>query len=318
LSEGLVLITGVSGFAGRHLAELVTRNSDHVVGVSRSGTPVDGVDCRQLDLTDAAATDRLIDEVAPAKVFHLAAESSVARSWNNRIGVVRHNLESTLNLLEAILRHSRDSRVLVTCSGEEYGPPELLPVDEGHPLRPQNPYAMSKAALDMAAGFYADAYGLQVTRMRAFNHAGPGQSETYVASDFAKQIAHGEASEGEGGLLEVVTGNTDVRRDFTDVRDVVRAYWLALDCAEPGVYNVCSGRSVAVADILAGLAAHTTLEVRARTDPERLRPREVMEIQGSHEKLTYATGWKPEIPLDRTLGDMLDWWRARHRAEVAS
>jgi GDP-4-dehydro-6-deoxy-D-mannose reductase len=207
---------------------------------------------------------------------------------------------------------------LIACSGEEYGEPERLPVAEDHPLRPKNPYAVSKASLDLAAGSYADAYRLRIVRTRAFNHAGPGQSDNYVISNLAGQIAQGEASSEGDGRVEVVTGNADVRRDFTDVRDVVRAYWLALQLAESGAYNVCSGRSVAITEILAALTGHARREVRHRTDPERFRKNDVMDIRGSHDKLTRATGWEPEIPLDQTLHDMLDWWRSRTAAGVAS
>jgi GDP-4-dehydro-6-deoxy-D-mannose reductase len=202
-------------------------------------------------------------------------------------------------------------------AGEEYGEPQWLPVTENHPLSPKNPYAVSKASIDLTAGFYADAYGMHVVRTRAFNHAGPGQSDTYVVSNLARQIAEAELGESDGSV-EVVTGNPSVRRDFTDVRDVVRAYWLALECAEPAVYNVCSGRSVAITDILAGLASYTRLEVRTRADPTRFRRREVTEMQGSHDRLTDVTGWQPEIPLEQTLSDMLDWWRAGTRTEVPS
>jgi GDP-4-dehydro-6-deoxy-D-mannose reductase len=201
--------------------------------------------------------------------------------------------------------------VVVAGSGEQYGPvpEERLPVTEDEPLRPQNPYAVSKAATDLLAGFYADAHGLRVVRTRAFNHAGPAQSEIYVVSAFAKQIAEAERA----GLDELVleTGNLEPRRDFSDVRDVVRAYWLAAERGEPGIFNVCSGVSVRIADILARLAALTELRVEQRTDPSRLRKHEVMDIRGSHERLTAATGWRPEIPIERTLADALDWWRDR-------
>jgi GDP-4-dehydro-6-deoxy-D-mannose reductase len=195
-------------------------------------------------------------------------------------------------------------------------PAERLPVTEREPLRPQNPYATSKAGADLLAGFYADAHRLHVIRTRAFNHAGPGQSDIYAVSSFARQIAVAEA---EGlSAVDVATGNIEVRRDFTDVRDVVRAYWLAAEGCEPGVYNVCAGRATAIADILAGLSSHTELDVRQRTDPGKVRKHEVMEIRGSHELLTGCTGWEPEIPLDDTLRDTLDWWRSRVGAGVGS
>ena len=200
--------------------------------------------------------------------------------------------------------------VVAVGSGETYGPvpEERLPVVESEPLRPQNPYAVSKAAADLLAGFYADAHGLKVVRPRPFNHVGPAQTDAYVVAAFARQIAAAERS-GERRLV-LETGNLQPRRDFTDVRDVVRAYWELAQLGEPGVFNVCSGVSVPVADILARLTALTDLEVEQRTDPSRLRKHEVMDIRGSHDRLTQATGWQPEIALEQTLADTLDWWRA--------
>jgi GDP-4-dehydro-6-deoxy-D-mannose reductase len=207
--------------------------------------------------------------------------------------------------------------VLVVGSGEQYGPvPEDgLPVTEEQPFRPQNPYAVSKCASDLAAGFYADAHGLDVVRARSFNHAGPRQHERYVVASFSRQIALAE-SEGRS-TVTVHTGDTRPSRDFTDVRDVVRAYWLALERAPAGVYNVCSGRSLSVADILAAVARLTDLTVEQVTDPALLRDREVMEIRGSHDTLTTATGWRPQLPIERTLEDTLDWWREELREAVA-
>jgi GDP-4-dehydro-6-deoxy-D-mannose reductase len=207
------------------------------------------------------------------------------------------NLASTYNLLEAVRRHAPEARVVVAGSSEMYGPVPHV-ITESEPPRPQNPYAVSKAAADALAGFFADAHGMQVIRARAFNHAGPGQSDRYVVGALARQIAAGER--------EIVTGDLRPRRDFTDVRDVVRAYVLLAERAEPGAYNVCSGETVAIADILAGLARHADVRVDQRTDPERVRAGEVMEIRGSHEKLTQATGWLPQIALDRTLADTLE------------
>ena len=312
-----VLITGVGGFTGRHLARLCAAAGDEVVGNGRSETAsVEVAAYLRGDLTDAAQAAGVVREAAPDRVFHLAAEASVARSWQDPAGTIEANMSSTLNLLEAVRGHAPQARTLVACSGEQYGPPERLPVDEQHRFGPQNPYAVSKACVDLMTGVYADAFGLHTVRARAFNHAGPGQSDAYVVSSFARQIAQAEA-DGQSAV-EIVTGNLEPRRDFTDVRDVVRAYRLALEHAEPGAYNVCSGRSSVIGDILAALARESPLDVRQRTDPSLLREKEVMEIRGSHDKLSAATGWQPEIPLERTLRDALDWWRERVRAEAAS
>ncbi len=314
-----VLITGATGFAGRHLAKLCAARNAHVVGLGRR--PHDGPATADLneyvtaDLTSPGGTRAAVRAAAPDAVFHLAAEASVASSWKSPEATIRTNLASTLNVLEAVRHDCPEAHVLVACSGEEYGNHDTLPLTEEHNLRPQNPYAVSKAAGDLAAGFYADAYGMHVVRLRAFNHAGPGQSDAYVVSKFARQIAAASGRAGEP--VEIVTGNLHVRRDFTDVRDVVRAYWLALERADPGVYNVCSGRSTEISEILAGLARHAGVELEQTTDPALLREHEVAEIRGSHEKLTAATGWEPEIPLERTLADTVQWWRERAVAGVA-
>jgi GDP-4-dehydro-6-deoxy-D-mannose reductase len=319
-----VLITGATGFAGRHLASLCSaKGNTEITGIGRraaaaAGIPAELSGYHAIDLSEPGQIGQLVGSTSPELIFHLAGEASVATSWGDPANVITYNIRSTLNLLEAVRTLAADARVLVACSGEEYGAPELLPVTEEHPLRPKNPYAVSKASIDIAAGFYADAYGLQIIRTRAFNHAGPGQLDNYVVSNLARQIAEGEAATDGDGFVEVVTGNPEIRRDFTDVRDVVRAYWASLEQAEPGAYNVCSGHSVAITEILEGLARHTQREVRTRADPKIFRKNEVMDIRGSHDKLTKATGWEPEIPLDQTLQEMLDWWRLRTRAGVAS
>jgi len=313
----VILITGVGGFAGRHLAALCAEQGKEVAGVGRSEKPADlpGLSSyERLDLADAEAVRAAIARLHPERVVHLAAEASVARSWEAPGEVIASNVATSLNVLEALRLEAPEALVLVACSGEEYGTPQSLPMNEGHPLAPRNPYAASKAMVDLLAGSYADTHGMRVVRTRAFNHTGPGQSDAYVVSSFARQIAEAEAA-GEG-LAAIATGNLEVRRDFSDVRDVVRAYLLAMEHADPGVFNICSGRETAVSDILSGLAAHSPLEVECRVDPARLRDNEVMEIRGSHERLTDVTGWTPEIDLSETLRDTLDWWRERVAAEA--
>lgn len=317
----MILVTGATGFVGRHLVALCAeRGERRVFGVGRTA-PEDMpglTSYEQLDLLDAAAVRALVARIAPERVFHLAADASVAASWRAPTSVIDNNVRSTLTLLEAIREEAPDATVLVAGSGEEYGPPERLPVDETHPLRPQNPYAASKAMVDLMAGFYADGQRLRVIRTRAFNHVGPGQADEYVVSAFARQIAEAEAARPPDGRAVIETGTLEAKRDFSDVRDVVRAYWLLVERGHPGVFNVASGRATAVSDILRGLAEHSPLDLAQRTDPARLRTGEVMEITGSHERLTDATGWQPEIELSDTLRDTLDWWRERVAGEVAS
>ncbi len=310
-----ILITGTSGFVGRHLVGLGSRSGATMLGLGR--TPIDDAlreqldEFVQVDLLDAVATAAAVRSARPERVFHLAGQASVAAAWSDPRATIAGNLTTTLNLLEAVRLQAPDAGVLVSCSGEAYGPvpDERLPVTELEPLRPQNPYAVSKAAVDLLSGFYADAHGLEIVRARAFNHCGPGQTDAYVVAALASQIAAAEAA-GQAAVT-IATGDLRPRRDFTDVRDVVAAYWLAAAAAAPGAYNVCRGRSTPIADILAMLAAHTTLEIRQQTDPQRERRHEVMDVRGSNDKLVAATGWQPEIPLEQTMSDTLDWWRAR-------
>jgi GDP-4-dehydro-6-deoxy-D-mannose reductase len=259
-------------------------------------------------LLDAAAVAAFVRDLQPRAVFHLAAQASVRRSWEDPGETLRTNLDMTLNLLEAVRREGPGGSVLLVGSGEIYGAPERLPVDEDARLRPQNPYAVSKAACDLLGGQYADAHGMRVVRTRTFNHAGPGQSEEYVVGTLTRQVAEAELAGHDEAVLKV--GNLDAARDFTDVRDVVRAYAAAIDLPA-GPYNVCSGRSVSVRDLVELLGRVASLKVRAEVDPERMRAYDVPEIRGSAKRLQDATDWRPQIPLEQTLADALAAWRER-------
>jgi GDP-4-dehydro-6-deoxy-D-mannose reductase len=278
-----------------------------VAACAAAGDEVIGLSRADADLTDAAAARRVVAEAAPEVVYHLAALASVAASWERPGDVLEVNLTTTLNVLEAVREGAPGARVVLAGSGEVYGPPARLPVDETAPLRPQNPYAASKAAAELLGSMYADAHGLGVIRARAFNHVGPGQSPTYVVASLTRQVAEGLLAEADP--VRVVSGAPDTRRDFTDVRDVVDAYRLLADRAEPGVYNVCSGSAVSVAEILEALGRVTGRAIDHAVDPSLLREHDVMEVRGSHERLTAATGWQPRIPLERTLADTVEWWK---------
>lgn len=262
----------------------------------------------QLDLLDAEATRGAIAAARPGTVFHLAAAASVARSWAAPRDTLLENLATTVNLLEAVRLEAPEAAVVLASSGEVYGRPESLPVAETAPLRPQNPYATSKAACDLLGGQYADAHGLAVVRTRAFNQAGPGQSDEYVVGSLTRQVAEAEIA-GEGEMV-LRTGNVDSRRDFTDVRDVVRAHAAAAALAS-GAYNVCSGSSVSIAELIDVLRACTRVEIHHEVDPARLRPNDVPEIRGSAERLSAETGWAPALPAERTVADALEAWRVR-------
>ena len=209
----------------------------------------------------------------------------------------------TANVLEAVRHEAPRATVISVGSGEEYGPPESVPTTEDAPLRPQNPYAVSKASSGLVARFYADAHGLRVIHARAFNHAGPGQEPVYAIANFARQVAAGLAAGADP--VRVVSGSPDTRRDFTDVRDVVRAYRLLAEHGEPGAYNVCSGVSRSARELIAALAEVAGVAVDHQVDPAKVRAHEVHEIRGSSARLHAATGWTPEIPLEQTLADTL-------------
>ena len=218
----------------------------------------------------------------------------------------------TLNVLEAVRQEAPEASVVAVSSGEVYGPPVALPVEESAPLRPQNPYAVSKAAGDLLAGFYADAHGLRVARPRPFNHSGPGQPPLYALASFARQVAAG--LEAGDDPIRVVTGNPDARRDYTDVRDVVRAYRLLAAADETRPVNVCSGRSASARELIAALALVAGTEIDHVVDQSLVRAHEVMEVRGSAARLHAATGWAPELPLEATLADSVAWWREEIRA----
>ena len=253
-----------------------------------------------------------VRDAEPEAVYHLAARAHVGESWREPEAYLRDNLAMTLHLLQAVQAEAPDAAIVVVGSSELYGPPAALPVDESAPLRPQNPYAVSKANADLLAGFFGDAHGLRIVRARAFNHAGPGQEPIYAIASFARQIAAG--LEAGDDPIRVVTGNPDARRDYTDVRDVVRAYRELADRAEPGIYNVCSGRPASAAELLTALGRVTGVEVDHQVDPKLRRAHEVMEVRGSYQRLHDATGWEPGISLEQTLGDTVEWWREEIRA----
>jgi GDP-4-dehydro-6-deoxy-D-mannose reductase len=295
---GPAFVTGGAGFAGRHLLELLPG----AVAPSRE----------ELELLDADAVRAAVREAAPAVVFHLAALASVGHSWDAPVQTLTENVAVTANLLEAVRREAPEAAFVLVGSGEVYGPPERLPVDESAPLRPQNPYAVSKAACDLLAGQYADAFGLRVVRMRPFNHAGPGQSDDYVIGTLTRQVAEAEAAGRDEAVLR--TGNPESARDFTDVRDVVRAY-VAASGAGAEVFNVASGQAVTVRQLIELVRAAARLPVRHEVEQARVRAHDVPEVRGSAERLRAATRWRPEIPLERTVADALDAWRERLGAE---
>ncbi|CAN5911653.1 GDP-mannose 4,6-dehydratase [soil metagenome] len=301
MSTSRVLVTGASGFVGRHLVEHLDAAGDEVVGIDRAS---DG-----LDITDAAAVAEMVTAIGPTVIYHLAGWADVGASWRAPAEAFRVNAEGTLNVLGAAAKAGVE-RVLAVSSADVYGvvKPDELPLTEDSPLRPASPYAASKVAADFLGLQAWLGRGLPVLRVRAFNHLGPGQTDRFVAPALASRIARAERDGGE--VLRV--GDLSARRDFTDVRDVVRAYRLLVHHGEPGeVYNVCSGVDLAVSEVADQLLARATTPLRLETDPDLLRPVELPVLLGSHDRLTAATGWEPEIPMAQTLTDLLTDWRQR-------
>jgi GDP-4-dehydro-6-deoxy-D-mannose reductase len=264
-----------------------------------------------MDVSDATAVDAKVAEVAPDAIVHLAALSSVATSHRAAEETYRVNFLGTHNVLEAARRHAPNCRLLLVGSGDEYGshPPGSAPLDESAPLRPRSPYARSKACADLLGAVYAQR-GLNVVRARSFNHTGPGQRDSFVASSFARQLAEIEAGRRAPRIL---VGNLESVRDFLDVRDVAEAYALLLESSlPPGAYNVASGRGVSIGEVLKQLLDHSYVQPEIEVAPERLRPAD--HAVGDAGRLRAATGWEPRIPISVTLERLFEDWRQRIHA----
>lgn len=307
------LITGADGFVGRHLAGFLAGQGVEVLGLGLNDPgdlhPWGECPFRVCDVLDRAAVAALVREFRPDYVFHLAAQSSVRRSWEDPWSTYEVALRGQANVLDALREAGLDPVVHIACSAEEYGRVEEkdLPVGEDHPLRPVNPYALSKVVQEHHALFCHRVYRTRVVITRAFNIIGPGQSRDFVASDFAHQIAEIEA-----GLREPVirVGNLDSRRDFSDVRDLVEVFWVLVKEGVPGqAYNVCSGIDRSVREVLDILVSMARTPVTVEVDPGKLRRADVPVLRGDNRKLRELTGWSPRIPLERTLQDLLEWCR---------
>jgi len=286
--------SGPSGAVYRNIAHLGARIALHTA-----------------DLGHYEAARELLAEVRPDLVYHLAAQAAVGRSWDDPKATLVNNVSAQANLLQAIVELGLRPRILIVGSADEYGlvQPEDLPIDEETPLRPMNPYAVSKIAQDYLGYQYHISHGLDIVRVRPFNHIGPRQGLGFVVADFCQQIAVIEA-----GLQEPVlrVGNLSAQRDFSDVRDVVRAYHLALTQGQSGqVYNIGSSRAYAIQEILDRLLSQSRVPVRVEPDPQRMRPSDVPVMVCDNNKLRAHTGWEPSYTLDHSLRDTLAYWRQR-------
>lgn len=317
-----ILITGAAGFVGYHLAHYVNQLGNveilaldrHFQNPQSIALPANlqKIECNLLDRTKLFT---IVRETQPDRIFHLAAQSFVPHSWENPAETFEINITGTLNILEAARPLADHCRIQIAGSSEEYGlvTPENCPITENQPFRPVSPYAVSKIGQDMLGYQYAQSYRMPIIRTRAFNHAGPYQSACFVIPSFARQIARIEA-----GLIEPIirVGELSTIRDFSDVRDIVRGYWLALEKGQPGeVYNLASGHGLTISDVLQKLLSLSDHHITVKTDPQLRRPSDIPQLVGDSTKLQLAAGWSVQIPFMKTLRDTLDFWRAQTDAE---
>ena len=310
------LITGVTGFVGSYLAELLLDKGLEVYGTIRWRSRMDNIESVRdkihfidADIKDAHSMQNVIDESCPDFIFHLAAQSFVLTSWHAPAETLTTNIIGNLNLLEAIRKYGSDPVIQIAGSSEQYGMvyPNEVPIKETNPLRPMSPYGVSKVTQDLLSRQYYMSYGLKVVVTRAFNHSGARRGDVFMTSNFAKQVAQIEK-----GIKEpiIYVGNLTAQRDFTDVRDIVRAYWLAVTRCEYGeVYNICSGKTRTVHSVLDMLLEMSDKNITVKQDPSRMRPSDVEILQGDYSKFKNKTGWKPQISFEKTMKGLLDYWR---------
>ena len=314
-----VLITGITGFAGSHLADHCLERGDvEVHGLIRWRSRTenilhlrDRVALHECDLRDAGSTRDVVESVRPEYIFHLAAQSYVPTSWHAPSESLTTNVLGQLHVFEAVRKLGIPCRIQIAGSSEEYGMvyEDEVPITEENPLRPLSPYGVSKVSQDLLGYQYFMSYQMDIVRTRGFNHTGPRRGPVFVCSDFAKQIVDIERGDREPVMY---VGNLEAMRDFTDVRDTVKGYWLALEKGKAGeVYNICREKSWKIQDILDLLLGMTQAKIEVKLDKTRLRPSDVPILKGDCSKFRNDTGWTPVIPFEQTLEDILDYWRNR-------
>jgi len=313
-----VLITGITGFVGSHLVEFYLEKGYNIFGTCRWRSNLDNINhikdqitLIECDVTDAYAVEKAIKQSEPDIIHHLAAQTFVPASWANPRSTLDINIIGTLNILEGARRAAFNPIIQICGSSEEYGmvKPDEIPIKETNPLRPLSPYGVSKVATDLLSMQYQQSYGLKIVVTRAFNHTGTRRGEVFVCSNFAKQIALIE----RGKQDVVYHGNLDVIRDFTDVNDIVRAYYLSIKnstCIGKQV-NICSGKGYKISEVLDILISYAEVEIKTLFDKSRSRPSDVPVLIGNYDLFKSLTGWYPKIPLKRSFSDLLNYWREK-------
>jgi len=311
-----VFITGATGFAGRHLMASLLPVENIVYGTAYPQPPhPEETSIFHLDLRRERDVFEAVKQAQPQWVFHLAAVSNVGTSWAKKRETLETNMMGTFHLFEALKKFAPEARVLFVSSSDIYGfspgNKEVAPsaFAEEDPFHLSSPYALTKFSGELMAGFYSQWEGLDIVIARPFPHTGPGQSSDFVCSDWARQVIQIERGRQEPVIR---VGNLEAQRDFTDVRDTVRAYILLLRNGRKGeVYNVCRGRGVALREILEILISYAPKSLRVEQDPEKLRKVDIPWLVGDNRKIKAETGWEPQVPLEKTLAELLDYWRIR-------
>jgi GDP-4-dehydro-6-deoxy-D-mannose reductase len=314
-----VLITGIAGFVGSHLAELLLEKGEEVFGICLACESLENIEdikkdlhLTNCDITDFDQLSKVIKRINPDEIYHLAALSSVGKSFAHSLNTIETNVRGTLYLLEILRNAKKETRILIVGSSDMYGivKPKDIPITEEKPLLPISPYGTSKAMCDLLAYQYFKSYGVQAIRVRAFNHTGPRQGMGFVVPDFASQIAKIEA-----GILPPVMkgGNLSSKRDISDVRDIVRGYQLLMKKGKAGeAYNICSGKAYSIKNVLKVLIFLSKKKIRVGVDEKKNRPAEIPVLAGDNSKIKRTTGWKPEISIEKTLEDTLNFWRRKY------
>ena len=304
------LITGVDGFVGYYLTKHLLEQGDEVFGTTiLTGYKNETIEVHQMNLLDEGNLAQVIEQIKPDVIYHLAGQSAVGLSWDKPVLTMNINVNGTLNLLEAVRKYVPTAKVLIVGSSDQYGPikAEECPINEERVLKPVSPYGISKLAQEQMASLYAKSYGMNIIMVRAFNHIGPRQGKNFVVADFASKIV--EIERGAEPILKV--GNLEAYRDFTDVRDIVRGYYLLIQFGKIGeVYNIGSGRPIKIREILDVLIEFSTADIKVELDKEKLRPSDVPIVQCDNTKIKADTGWSTVNDIYLTLKDTLDYWRS--------